>query len=69
MACLSRNGRDRIVLIMARHFPTASGLSVIASAIDNSDIRAGVDRVSRRVFGGEDTVSNDGRGSSLRFAP
>ena len=69
MACLSRNGRDRIVLIMARHFPTASGSSVIASATDELDIRTGVDRVSWRVLGGEDTVSNNGRGSSLHFAP
>ena len=61
------NGKNRVVLIMAWYFHTASGSSVIASANNNSDIRAGVDLFLQRVFGGEDTVSNDGRGSLLRF--
>ena len=61
------NGQNRVVLIMAWYFHTASGSSVIASANNNSDIRAGVDIFLQRVFGGEDTVSNNGRGSLLRF--
>ena len=75
MACLSRKGQDRNVLIMARHFGTASGLRVIALtfdpvlATDELDSQAGVDLMSRCVLGGEDTVSKDGQGSLLHFAP
>ena len=60
MACLSHRGQYRIVLIMQRHFCTASGLKPIAVTFDELDRRAGVDLVLWRDLGGEDAVSNDG---------